>query len=199
MNDLDNNLANAKGIGKTIATKVPMNVHDELVHLVDCGAYLSISDFLREAIREQLKNYKIADMRKINYQDAKREVISYFKKYKVCFLDEIAINLELEFELVNTILNDLVMEERIKMISKADQVFKDYLEENDLDESQHFSNKGNNFIKFKGKRIIVESSSKDVDFISLRPSPKNKSVLKSHGMVLNNGTVILSECYIFLK
>lgn len=199
MNDLDNNLANAKGIGKTIATKVPMNVHDELVHLVDCGAYLSISDFLREAIREQLKNYKIADMRKINYQDAKREVISYFKKYKVCFLDEIAINLELEFELVNTILNDLVMEERIKMISKADQVFKDYLEENDFDESQHFSNKGNNFIKFKGKRIIVESSSKDVDFISLRPSLKNKSVLKSHGMVLNNGTVILSECYIFLK
>ena len=198
MNDLDNNLLNTKGIGKTIATKVPINVHDELLDLVDCGAYLSISDFLREAIREHLKNYKIANMRKIDYQDAKREVISYFKKYKICFLDEIAINLELEFELVNRILNDLLREERIEVISKKDKVFKDYLED-EPNKNKHFSNEGNNFIKFKGKRIIVESSSKDLDFISLRPVSKNHSILKNRGMVLNNGTVILSECYIFLE
>ena len=198
MNDLDNNLLNTKGIGKTIATKVPINVHDELLDLVDCGAYLSISDFLREAIREHLKHYKIANMRNIDYQDAKREVISYFKKYKICFLDEIAINLELEFELVNRILSDLLREERIEVISKTDNVFKDHLE-NEANKNKLFTNEGNNFIKFRGKRIIVESGSKDLDFISLRPVSKNNAVLKNRGMVLNNGTVILSECYIYLE
>ena len=97
MNDLDNNLLNNKGIGKTIATKVPINVHDELLDLVECGAYLSISDFLREAIREHLKSYKVASMRDIDYEEAKREVISYFRKFIICFFDDIAINLDFEF------------------------------------------------------------------------------------------------------
>ena len=198
MNDLDNNLLNNKGIGKTIATKVPINVHDELLDLVECGAYLSISDFLREAIREHLKSYKVASMRDIDYEEAKREVISYFRKFKICFFDEIAINLELEFELVNSIINDFIREERIEIISKSDKYFEDFLREEMEGDSRHFNNHGNNFIKFRGKRIIVESSSKDTDFICLRPG-SNNSVIKNKGTVFNNGTVILSECYLFLE
>ena len=73
---------NNKEIGKTIATKVPINIHNQLMNLIENGDYLSISDFLREAIREQLKTYKVANFREINYFDAKKEVISYFIKYK---------------------------------------------------------------------------------------------------------------------
>ena len=91
---------NNKEIGKTIATKVPINIHNQLMNLIENGDYLSISDFLREAIREQLKTYKVANFREINYFDAKKEVLSYFIKYNDCFLDEIAIDLELDFELV---------------------------------------------------------------------------------------------------
>ena len=50
--------------------------NNQLIDLIDNGAYLSISDFLREAIREQLKTYKVANFREINYLDAKKEVIS---------------------------------------------------------------------------------------------------------------------------
>ncbi len=85
MSELDSE----KGIGKTIATKVPMNIHEELIGLVNSGAYLSISDFLREAIRNELALYKINDIRDIKYMDAKKEVLSYFMKYHDCYLDEI--------------------------------------------------------------------------------------------------------------
>ena len=197
MNDLDNSFVNGKGIGKTIATKVPINVHDELVDLVECGAYLSVSDFLREAIREHLKTYKVANMRDIDYEYAKKEVVSYFIKYKICFLDEIAVNLEMEFELVNTILNDLIREEKIVTLSKNHELFEEYMNEEMENGGKNFTNNGNNFIKFEGKRIIVESASKDADFICLRPKSTN-SVFKTKGMVLNNGTVILSECYMYV-
>ena len=72
---------NNKEIGKTIATKVPINIHNQLINLIENGDYLSISDFLREAIREQLKTYKVANFREINYFDAKKEVLSYFIRY----------------------------------------------------------------------------------------------------------------------
>ena len=98
---------NNKEIGKTIATKIPINIHNQLINLIENGDYLSISDFLREAIREQLKTYKVANFRQINYSDAKKEVLSYFIKYDDCFLDEIAIDLELDFELVYILFQDL--------------------------------------------------------------------------------------------
>ena len=118
---------NNKEIGKTIATKVPINIHNQLINLIENGDYLSISDFLREAIREQLKTYKVANFREINYFDAKKEVLSYFIRYNDCFLDEIAIDLELDFELVYNILNDLIQEGRIVKISNEEMLeSKDY-------------------------------------------------------------------------
>ena len=113
---------NNKEIGKTIATKVPINIHNQLINLIENGDYLSISDFLREAIREQLKTYKVANFREINYFDAKKEVLSYFIRYNDCFLDEIAIDLELDFELVYNILNDLIQEGRIVKISNEETI-----------------------------------------------------------------------------
>ena len=123
---------NNKEIGKTIATKVPINIHNQLINLIENGDYLSISDFLREAIREQLKTYKVANFREINYFDAKKEVISYFIKYKECFLDEIAIDLELDFELVINILNDLIIEGRIVKISNDELSEKRALNNSDI-------------------------------------------------------------------
>ena len=143
---------NNKEIGKTIATKVPINIHNQLINLIENGDYLSISDFLREAIREQLKTYKVANFREINYFDAKKEVISYFIKYKECFLDEIAIDLELDFELVINILNDLIIEGRIVKISNDELSEKRALNNSDIATS-----KANNaLLKFDGKRLIVE-------------------------------------------
>ena len=180
---------NNKEIGKTIATKVPINIHNQLVKLIENGDYLSISDFLREAIREQLKTYKIANFREIDYFDAKKEVVSYFIKYQDCFLDEIAIDLELDFGLVLNILDDLILEGRVVKISN-----EELLEKRGNDKDQ-----GNTNIKLEGKRQIVESRSKDYEFISVRHNFNYKSVFKNNGVVVDNASVILSEAYSFVK
>ena len=186
---------NNKEIGKTIATKVPINIHNQLINLIENGDYLSISDFLREAIREQLKTYKVANFREINYFDAKKEVISYFIKYKECFLDEIAIDLELDFELVINILNDLIIEGRIVKISNDELSEKRALNNSDIATS-----KANNaLLKFEGKRLIVESRSRDYEFISIRHNNDYKSILKNNGIIVKNASVILSEAYSFVS
>ena len=186
---------NNKEIGKTIATKVPINIHNQLINLIEKGDYLSISDFLREAIREQLKTYKVANFREINYFDAKKEVISYFIRYNDCFLDEIAIDLELDFELAYNILNDLLLEGRIVKISN-DELF----EKRGLfnQEGASLKNRGN-ILKFEGKRLIVESRDKDYEFISIRHNADYRTIQKNNGLVLNNASVILSEAYSFVK
>ena len=186
---------NNKEIGKTIATKVPINIHNQLINLIENGDYLSISDFLREAIREQLKTYKVANFREINYFDAKKEVISYFIKYNDCFLDEIAIDLELDFELVFNIINDLVLEGRIVKITDEELFEKRGLANQDAD----ISKGSDNILKFEGKRLIVETRSKDYEFISIRNNADYKTILKNHGMVVKNASVILSEAYSFVE
>ena len=186
---------NNKEIGKTIATKVPINIHNQLINLIENGDYLSISDFLREAIREQLKTYKVANFREINYFDAKKEVISYFIRYNDCFLDEIAIELELDFELAYNILNDLLLEGRIVKISN-DELF----EKRGLFNQEGASLKNrDNILKFEGKRLIVESRDKDYEFISIRHNADYRTIQKNNGLVLNNASVILSEAYSFVK
>ena len=186
---------NNKEIGKTIATKVPINIHNQLMNLIENGDYLSISDFLREAIREQLKTYKVANFREINYFDAKKEVVSYFIKYEDCFLDEIAIDLELDFELVLNIINDLMQEGRIVKISN-DELF----EKRGMDNHEAYRLKDNDAVyRIEGKRLIVESRSKDYEFISIRHNVDYKSVFKNNGVVVENASVILSEAYSFIK
>ncbi|WP_405288843.1 hypothetical protein [Methanobrevibacter sp.] len=186
---------NNKEIGKTIATKVPINIHNQLINLIENGDYLSISDFLREAIREQLKTYKVANFREINYFDAKKEVLSYFIRYNDCFLDEIAIDLELDFELVYNILNDLIQEGRIVKISNEEM-----LEKRGIDQRESYHSKDNSSVyKIEGKRLIVESRSKDYEFISIRHNMDYKSIFKNNGAVVENASVILSEGYSFIK
>ena len=186
---------NNKEIGKTIATKVPINIHNQLMNLIENGDYLSISDFLREAIREQLKTYKVANFREINYFDAKKEVVSYFIKYNDCFLDEIAIDLELDFELVLNIINDLMEEGRIIKISN-----EELFEKRGMDNHEAYRLKDNDAAyRIEGKRLIVESRSKDYEFISIRHNVDYKSVFKNNGVVVENASVILSEAYSFIK
>ena len=186
---------NNKEIGKTIATKVPINIHNQLIHLIENGDYLSISDFLREAIREQLKTYKVANFREVNYFDAKKEILSYFIKYDNCFLDEIAIDLELDFELVLNILNDLIQEGRIVKISN-----EELLEKRGIGNLENYRSKDNGRVyRIEGKRLIVESRSKDYEFISIRHNMDYKSIFKNNGAVVENASVILSEGYSFIK
>ena len=171
------------------------DIHNQLINLIENGDYLSISDFLREAIREQLKTYKVANFREVNYFDAKKEILSYFIKYDDCFLDEIAIDLELDFELVYNILNDLIQEGRIVKISN-----EELLEKRGIGNQETYRSKDNDRVyRIEGKRLIVESRSKDYEFISIRHNMDYKSIFKNNGVVVENASVILSEAYSFIK
>ena len=119
----------------------------------------------------------------------------YFIKYEDCFLDEIAIDLELDFELVLNIINDLIQEGRIVKISN-DELF----EKRGMDNHEAYRLKDNDAAyRIEGKRLIVESRSKDYEFISIRHNVDYKSVFKNNGVVVENASVILSEAYSFIK
>ena len=137
----------------------------------------------------------MANFRKIDYFDAKKEVISYFIKYNDCFLDEIAIDLELDFELVLNILNDLLLERRIVKISNEELSEKRALNTSD----EYVPENSDNILKFEGKRLIVESRSRSYEFISIRHNADYKTILKNRGIVVNNASVILSEAYSFVN
>ena len=122
-------------------------------------------------------------------------MVSYFIKYNDCFLDEIAIDLELEFELVLNILNDLIQEGRIVKISNEELFEKRGIESKDVNCSKN----NDHVYRIEGKRLIVESRSKDYEFISIRQNVGYKSIFKNNGLVVENASVILSEAYSFIK
>ena len=67
-------------------------------------------------------------------------------------------------------------------------------------DSESYRLKDNDAIyKIEGKRLIVESRSKDYEFISIRHNVDYKSVFKNNGVVVENASVILSEAYSFIK
>ena len=184
-NDLnqDSIKLNSSIVGKTIATKVPLNMYEELIFLVENGAYLSISDFLRESIRNQLKKYKVSKIKDISYNDAKNEVLSYFMEFNDCYLDELALDLNIDFKLLSEIIDDLLLEGRIQ--------FNDF---SNIDSDIDFNS---NFIKLYGKRIIIESKSKNNEYLKLKSL--NSINIKFKGCILENGIAIISNHYSFIK
>lgn len=170
---------------KIIATKVPINIHKEIINLVETGYYLSISDFLREAIREQLKLYKISKLKDITYDDAKTEILSYFNQYNECYIDEIAINLNLDYDLVINIVKTLENTGRIEVISNQKD-FDNVLIHDD-------------FMKIHGEHALIESKDKNEEFIRLSSNQSDNSILKQKGAILNNSFILLSKKYKFIK
>jgi Arc/MetJ-type ribon-helix-helix transcriptional regulator len=100
--------------GKTVGTKLTPREYEEIVNLINNGLYLSVSDFLRESIRDKLKATKIIKLRDINYDDAKKEILGYYRNYDEAYLSEVSENLELDLELVIQITEELEKEGRLK-------------------------------------------------------------------------------------
>ena len=74
------------------------------------------------------------------------------------------------------------------------------IEKRGLNNQDPNNSKGNaNILKFNGKRLIVESRSKDYEFINIRHNADYKAILKNNGVVVDNATVILSEAYSFIN
>ncbi len=78
--------------------------------------YISISDFVREAIRDKLRAVKVVKVRDITYDEAKQEVLGYYRSYKGAYPHEVAEDLALDYDLVWEITEELKAEKRLEVI-----------------------------------------------------------------------------------
>ena len=99
---------------KTVGTKLTPREYEEVANLINNGLYLSLSDFLRESVRDKLKATKVIKLRNINYENAKKEILGYYRNYDEAYLSEVSENLELDLELVIQITEELEQEGRLK-------------------------------------------------------------------------------------
>ena len=101
---------------KAVGTKLTMREIREIQGLIEAGMYISISDFVREAIREKLRAIKVVKVRDITYDEAKKEVLGYYRSYKEAYPHEVAEDLELDYDLVWRITEELKEEKRLEVI-----------------------------------------------------------------------------------
>ena len=101
---------------KTVGTKLTSREYDEIIGLIEAGTFLSVSDFIRDAIRDKLKATKIIKIRDINYESAKKEILGYYMNYSEAYDYEVAEDLELDYELVCSITEELEKEGRLKTV-----------------------------------------------------------------------------------
>jgi Arc/MetJ-type ribon-helix-helix transcriptional regulator len=61
---------------KTAGTKLTSHEYEEIKRLVDNGIYLSVSDFIRDAVRDKLETYKIIINREISMKKQKKRLLA---------------------------------------------------------------------------------------------------------------------------
>lgn len=65
------------------------------------------SSFEKDAVREKLKAIKVVQYRDLDYETAKKEVAGYFQMKGEAYASDASTDLELDYELVCRIMDDL--------------------------------------------------------------------------------------------
>ena len=97
-------------VGKVVGAKLTRNEISQINKLVETGLYLNPSDFIREAVREKLAAIRVIEYRDVDYETAKKEVAGYFKMKGEAYAFDASLDLELDYELVCKIMDDLEKE-----------------------------------------------------------------------------------------
>ena len=69
---------------------------------------------IREAVREKLAAIKVIECRDVDYETAKKEVAGYFQMKGVAYASDASIDLQLDYELVCKIMDDLEKEGKME-------------------------------------------------------------------------------------
>ena len=97
----------------SIGAKIAPAEARQILELIEAGVYLNESDFVRDAIRHRLSEIKVIKCRDVDYETAKKEVLGYYKSRREADPDEVAEDLELDFDLVMKATEELRMEGRL--------------------------------------------------------------------------------------
>ena len=97
----------------SIGSKIAAAEAAQIRELIEAGVYLNESDFVRDVIRHRLSEIKVIKCRDIDYETAKKEILGYFKSRGESYPDEASVDLELDFDLVMKITEELRKEGRL--------------------------------------------------------------------------------------
>ena len=103
-------------LGKVVGAKLTPNEIGHINKLVETGLYLNPSDFIRDAVREKLAAIKVIQYRDLDYETAKKEVAGYFRMKGEAYASDASTDLELDYELVCKIMDDLEMEGKMEAV-----------------------------------------------------------------------------------
>jgi Arc/MetJ-type ribon-helix-helix transcriptional regulator len=81
---------------KSVATKLTVADQKEINKLVDAGLFLNNVDFIRQAIRDKINEYKIINIREVPKEQAKKEIKKYMEIHDIAYVSEIAEKLDLD-------------------------------------------------------------------------------------------------------
>ncbi len=101
---------------RPVGTKLTPEEISRIQGLIEAGMYISVSDFVREAITDKLRDVKVIKVRDVNYDEATREVLDYYRTYKEAYPHEVADALELDYDLVLKITEELKRDMRLEVI-----------------------------------------------------------------------------------
>jgi Arc/MetJ-type ribon-helix-helix transcriptional regulator len=102
--------------GKVVGAKLTRNEIDQINKLVEAGLYLNPSDFIRDAVREKLAAIKVIEYRDVDYDAAKKEVAGYFQMKGEAYASDASADLQLDYELVCKIMDDLEKEGKMETV-----------------------------------------------------------------------------------
>lgn len=80
------------------------------MNLVEGGFFINASNFLREAIRNKLKEYEIIELRELSHNEAREEILNFCKQEQNFDICIIADELKLDLFFVNNIVEELITE-----------------------------------------------------------------------------------------
>ena len=95
---------------ETVSAKLPKQELNRINDIVCDGFFLNEEDFVRESIREKLRDMEAITLRDIPYEQQKEEIIDYAEKHRVVDALEIADELRLDVFDVNDIMVELIKE-----------------------------------------------------------------------------------------
>lgn len=83
------------------------------------GYALNVAEFVRHAVHEKLDEvYRSVEIRNISGKQAKSEIKKYFDDHKIAYPSDIAMDLQLDYEFVLEMMNDLKEEGKIRELEE---------------------------------------------------------------------------------
>jgi Arc/MetJ-type ribon-helix-helix transcriptional regulator len=83
---------------------------EEIRRLVVAGMFVSASEFIRDSVRKNIAMLKAIELRPVSKTAAKKEILAYLRKRKEAYASDIAEELQLDLDLVFTVMKELASE-----------------------------------------------------------------------------------------